>query len=291
MNRRAAATAKPKTPPKREAQAPSAPAAAKVAAALGEPEGTHRLSRANGASARTPQDAALPSLFRHGSSDLAVDAQGVVRTLARKDPALGRAMKLIGPFAMRCSSMHSTFEALATSIAYQQLTGKAAATILGRVVALFAPRPFPRPQDVIAASHEKLRGAGLSRAKALSLRDLAAKTIEGVVPDVAALAALPEDEIIERLTQVRGIGRWTVEMLLMFRLGRPDVLPATDYGVRKGFARLLGSETMPSPKELLAHGERWRPFRTVASWYLWRVTELPDEVVLRRGNPQGSSKG
>ncbi|GAC1605559.1 MAG: DNA-3-methyladenine glycosylase [Myxococcales bacterium] len=206
---------------------------------------------------------------------------GVARTLARKDPALGRAMRLVGPFQMRHSSMHSPFEALATSIVYQQLTGKAAATILSRVVALFAP-PFPRPADLLATPDEKLRAAGLSRGKAAALKDLAQKTLDGLVPGLPELAAMEEEAIVERLTAVRGIGRWTVEMLLMFRLGRPDVLPATDYGVRKGFARAFGLAELPSPGQLLAHGEKWRPWRTVASWYLWRVTELPDEIVLAR---------
>jgi DNA-3-methyladenine glycosylase II len=220
----------------------------------------------------------FPSLFSSAGAGFAFDAAKVVRALSRKDPALGRAMRLVGPFQMRHSSMHSPFEALATSIVYQQLTGKAAATILSRVVALFKP-PFPRPQHLIAAKDETLRSAGLSRNKAAALKDLAEKTLTGVVPGLAELASMEEEAIIERLTSVRGVGRWTVEMLLMFRLGRPDVLPATDFGVRKGFARAQGLATLPSPKELLAHGEKWRPWRTVASWYLWRVTELPDELL------------
>jgi methylated-DNA-[protein]-cysteine S-methyltransferase len=217
------------------------------------------------------------------SPGFAFDAAKVVRALSRKDPALGRAMRLVGPFQMQPPSMSSPFEALARSIVYQQLTGKAAATILSRVVALFEP-PFPRPQDLIAARDETLRSAGLSRNKTAALKDLAEQTLAGVVPGFSELAAMEEEAIIERLTAVRGIGRWTVEMLLMFRLGRPDVLPATDYGVRKGFARAHGLAALPSPKELLAHGERWRPWRTVASWYLWRVAELPDELLpaLRR---------
>jgi len=139
------------------------------------------------------------------------------------------------------------------------------------VIALFRPRRFPRPQDVAGIEEEKLRGAGLSRSKTAALKDLAAKTLDGTVPASAReLEKLSDAEIVERLTAVRGIGPWTVEMLLIFRLARPDVLPVTDYGVRKGFARVRGAPELPSPKELLAHGERWRPYRTVASWYLWR---------------------
>jgi methylated-DNA-[protein]-cysteine S-methyltransferase len=241
-----------------------------------------RRSGRAGKDAVVPQTPELPSLFRSGGG-LAIDSARVVRLLSRKDPALGRAVKLAGPFRMRHSSMHSPFEALATSIVYQQLNGKAAATILSRVVALFAPRAFPRPSDILATADDRLRGAGLSRGKTAAIKDLAAKTLAGVVPPLEQLVSMGDEEIVERLTEVRGIGRWTVEMLLMFRLGRPDVLPATDYGVRKGFARLQGLDELPDPKELLAHGEAWRPFRTVASWYLWRICELPAEVVLRPG--------
>src|SRR5207248_3214364 len=152
---------------------------------------------------------------------------------------------------------------------------KVAVTILARVTALFRPRRFPRPQEVLDIPEAKLRAAGLSRAKTLALKDLAARTVDGTVPASArALEKLTDAEIVERLTAVRGIGPWTVEMLLIFRLARPDVLPATDYGVRKGHALVRGTEELPSPKELLEHGERWRPYRTVASWYLWRVLDL-----------------
>jgi methylated-DNA-[protein]-cysteine S-methyltransferase len=206
---------------------------------------------------------------------LPFDAEEAVRHLRERDARLARMMDQVGPFRLRLATMQTPFEALAESIVYQQLTGRAAATILSRLVALFRPRRFPRPADVTAAPEELLRGAGLSRGKIAALKDLAAKTETGVVPRLAELREMAEEEIVERLTAVRGIGRWTVEMLLIFRLGRPDVLPATDYGVRKGFARTFGRRELPAPKALLAHGERWRPFRTVASWYLWRVLELP----------------
>jgi DNA-3-methyladenine glycosylase II len=175
---------------------------------------------------------------------------------------------------MRPEAVQSPFEALAESIVYQQLTGKAASTILGRVVNLFRPRRFPRPQDLLEAPDALLRKAGLSRNKTAALKDLAAKAIDGTVPPLAKLKQLSDTEIIERLTAVRGVGPWTVEMLLIFRLARPDVLPATDYGVRKGFAKLRGLRELPTPKELLEYGERWRPFRSVASWYLWRALDL-----------------
>jgi len=201
--------------------------------------------------------------------------------LARADSLLARLIEEVGPCRMRQAALQSPFEALTESIVYQQLNGRAAATILGRVVALFAPRRFPRPQDLLEATEERLRSAGLSGAKTRAIKDLARKTLAGEVPALAALRKMPEEEIVERLTQVRGIGRWTVEMLMMFRLGRPDVLPATDYGVRKGFALLHGLTELPAPSSLLAQGERWKPHRSVASWYLWRATELSAEELAR----------
>ncbi len=170
--------------------------------------------------------------------------------------------------------MQSPFQALAESIVYQQLTGKAAATIHGRLVDLF-PRKRLTPERLLDTHARRLRGAGLSRAKVLALKDLAAKTLTGVVPTLARLHAMTDAEIVERLVQVRGIGRWSVEMLLIFRLGRPDVWPSTDYGVRKGYARVFGGGKLPSPKYLDRRGEGWRPYRTVAAWYLWRANDVP----------------
>jgi DNA-3-methyladenine glycosylase II len=183
-------------------------------------------------------------------------------------------MKRAGPFQMEVRRIHNPFEALARNIVYQQLHGNAAAAIHARVLALFGTGKL-RPQDILAAPEEQLRGAGLSQAKMLALKDLAAKTLDGTVPTLAKLRRMADEEIIERLTLVRGIGRWTVEMLLMFRLGRPDVLPVGDYAVRKGFALTYGLGEMPKPKELTEYGERWRPFRSVASWYMWRAVDLP----------------
>ena len=237
----------------------SAPGGVAMKARLLELEGIARGSLFEG---RDP--AALP-----------FDAEEALRHLCGRDARLARAIDRVGPFRLRLATMQTPFEALAESIVYQQLTGRAAATILSRVVALFRPRRFPRAADLLAAPDPLLRGAGLSRGKIAALKDLAAKSEKGLVPGLGRLRSMQDDAIVERLTQVRGIGRWTVEMLLIFRLGRPDVLPAGDYGVRKGFARAFGKRDLPTPKELLARGERWRPFRTVASWYLWRILELP----------------
>ena len=170
------------------------------------------------------------------------------------------------------------FDALAESIAYQQLSGKAAATIFGRVRALFPKRKWLDPEQLLATPDDKLRGAGLSRAKTAALKDLAAKTIDRTVPSGRALLRMSDDEIIARLTQVRGIGRWTVEMLLLFDLGRPDVWPVDDYGVCKGFAKTFGRRKLPTPKQLMKIGEKWRPYRSVAAWYFWRALDQPEKL-------------
>ena len=201
------------------------------------------------------------------------DARAAVASLRAADPALGRAIETFGPFAMKRQTMRTPFEALLRAIVYQQISGRAAGAIHARLLDLFEGGR-PNPQALAAMSEERLRSAGLSRAKAAAARDLAAKTLARIVPGTRGLRQMPDDEIVARLVQVRGIGRWTVEMLLMSHLGRPDVLPATDLGVRRGFARLQGLEALPPPADLLAHGERWRPWRTVASWYLWRAADL-----------------
>lgn len=175
---------------------------------------------------------------------------------------------------MRPEPTHSLFQALARSIVYQQLTGKAAATILGRVTRLFAPKRFPTPRDLLEIAPERLRAAGLSTAKTAALRDLAARALDGTVPSLPLVRRMHDEEIIERLTAVRGVGRWTVEMLLIFKLGRPDVLPVGDLGVRKGFALTFGKRKLPQPSLMHHRGKRWRPYRSVASWYLWRALEL-----------------
>jgi DNA-3-methyladenine glycosylase II len=165
------------------------------------------------------------------------------------------------------------FDALAESIAYQQLSGKAAATIWGRVRALYGKRKYLDPKEVLKTPDRKLRAAGLSRSKVAALKDLAAKTIDGTVPTAAALAKMSDEEIVERLIQVRGIGRWTVEMLLLFDLARPDVWPIHDYGVQKGFAKTFGKRKLPTPKQMLKHGKKFAPHRSVAAWYFWRALD------------------
>ena len=165
------------------------------------------------------------------------------------------------------------FDALAESIAYQQLNGKAAASIWNRVRALYPKRKRLDPEKVLATPDETLRAAGLSRAKIAAIKDLAAKTLDGTVPSSRVLLRMSDDEIVARLTTVRGIGRWTVEMLLLFDLGRPDVWPVDDYGVRKGFARTFGKRKLPTPKQLMKHGEKWRPYRSLAAWYFWRAVD------------------
>jgi len=141
---------------------------------------------------------------------------------------------------------------------------------------LFPGRRFPTPEDLLRTPDEALQRAGLSRAKTAAVKDIAAKTISGVVASSRAIARKSDSEIVEQLTAVRGVGPWTVEMFLIFTLGRPDVLPVTDYGIRKGFARVYGRKELPTPRELLEYGERWRPHRTLAAWYLWRALELPE---------------
>lgn len=214
------------------------------------------------------------SLFQGSHSDLPFDRRAAVRHLKKADEKLAAVIDAVGPFTLTLEGGQTPFEALAESIVFQQLAGKAAATILSRVVALFAPKKFPTPEDILVTPDEKLRAAGLSGSKTMAVKDLAKKTLDGVVPELADLHAMGEEAIIERLTQVRGIGRWTVEMMLMFRLGRPDVLPVTDYGVRKGFQKVFRTRDLPDPKRMLAQAEAWRPYRSVASWYLWRVLDL-----------------
>jgi DNA-3-methyladenine glycosylase II len=167
----------------------------------------------------------------------------------------------------------SAFEALVSSIASQQISGAVARKILERLVALHGNR-FPTPAELAAATPEALRGVGFSFAKIAALKDLAAHALDGRLPDDATLAALDDEDIIERCVAVRGIGRWTVQMLLMFHFGRQDVMPADDYGVRQGFRLAYGLKGLPKPKALLAYAERWKPYRSAGAWYLWRAIEL-----------------
>jgi DNA-3-methyladenine glycosylase II len=196
--------------------------------------------------------------------------------LAGTDPRLAALIARARPFDVVAQPLVRPFDSLAESIAYQQLSGKAAATIFGRVRALYPKRKWLDPKLVLATSDESLRACGLSRSKTAALKDLAAKTLDGTVPSGRALARLSDEEIIERLTTVRGIGRWTVEMLLLFDLGRLDVWPVADYGVQKGFAKTFGRRKLPTRKQFLKIGEKWRPYRSVAAWYFWRALDAPE---------------
>jgi 3-methyladenine DNA glycosylase/8-oxoguanine DNA glycosylase len=205
---------------------------------------------------------------------LPFDLDEAVSALRAADPVLARLIDRSGPCRLRSNGTQSPFHALAESITYQQLNGKAAATIFERFRRIYRPKRFPTPESLLATPDATLRAAGLSRAKIAALKDLAAKTADGTVPNLARLRRLSDEEIVERLTSIRGIGPWTVEMLLMFRLGRPDVLPVTDFGVRKGFSIAYRKRALPTPAELHRRGERWRPYRSVAAWYLWRAVDL-----------------
>lgn len=196
--------------------------------------------------------------------------------LAKVDPVMRRLIREAGPCTIRPRPI-SPYQALVRAVAHQQLNGTAAETILGRFIALFPGRKFPLPEHLDEVSDEAIRGAGFSRAKLAAIRDIAAKTKSGHVPQRRALAKLSDDEIVERLIECRGVGRWTVEMFLMFTLARPDVLPVDDFGVRNGYRLAYGLDEMPKPKELLALGERWRPHRTTASWFLWRAADKAKE--------------
>jgi DNA-3-methyladenine glycosylase II len=216
------------------------------------------------------------------------DAALACRQLAESDPKLGQLIARVGPFTLKLKSQHSPFEALLESIIYQQLHGKAAAAILKRLLTAFGEL-HPAPEHLLATPDDRLRACGLSASKAKALRDLAAKTLDGTVPTLTAIRRMPDEEIIARLTEVRGIGVWTVQMLLIFRLGRPDILPVTDYGVRKGFALtfLRLPKTKPFDASMLAtihqierRAEKWRPWRSVASWYLWRACDLAGKTMV-----------
>jgi len=193
--------------------------------------------------------------------------------LAAKDERLARLIEETVEFQIELESMDSPYEALMESITYQSISGKAAATIFARIKALGTNGRAPTPREMLKLRPQELRKAGLSGAKVLAMKDLAQKTIDGVVPTLEEAQKMSDEELVERLISVRGIGAWTVEMFLIFRLGRPDVLPIHDLGVKKGWSVTYGKKRMPKPKELLAFGERWRPYRTLASWYMWRAFE------------------
>jgi DNA-3-methyladenine glycosylase II len=227
---------------------------------------------------------------------LPYDPTEAVSALSAADPKMRRLIGRAGPFTLRLPQQQSPFEALLRSILYQQLHGKAAAAIHAKLLASFADAiaadglplgTHPTAQHLLECPNEQLRAAGLSHNKALALRDLAARTVDGTVPTLAKIRRMTDEDIIEQLTQVRGIGRWTVEMFLMFRLGRPDVLPVGDYGVRKGFALTFQGlkpadkvtpDLLPKPDVMERRAGRWHPWCSVASWYLWRACDLADKT-------------
>ncbi len=196
-----------------------------------------------------------------------------LRELAAADPVMARLIHEIGPCRLEPESWRSPFQSLVQAVAHQQLHGTAANTILTRFQKLFPGKRFPKPDDLKKVTDEQIRACGFSFAKIKAIRDIAEKTLSGVVPTSREIVKLSDVEIIERLTEVRGVGRWTVEMLLIFQLGRTDVLPVDDFGVRAGFRVAYKKRAMPTPKELLKFGERWRPHATTAAWYLWRAAD------------------
>lgn len=193
-----------------------------------------------------------------------------VAHLRASDPALAALIDPVGAFTLKAKPVDSLFSALLRSIVYQQLNGKAAATIHGRVLAVLEQQGGPTVEALARIPDEALRGAGLSRQKLAAARDLAAKRLQGTVPSLKEAHRLGDDELVARLTEVRGIGPWTVHMLLIFYLGRPDVMPTGDFAIRLAFRRLYRKRREPKPEVLLKHARRWQPYRSVASWYLWR---------------------
>lgn len=202
------------------------------------------------------------------------DHKLAIEHLTKNDRRLARLIAKSIEFRLEIEAAQSPYEALLEAIAYQSISGKAAATIFARIRALGANGRCPTPQEILRLRKSVLRKAGLSFAKIAAVKDLARKTIDGIVPTLAEAEKMSDQELVDRLISVRGIGAWTVEMFLIFRLGRPDVLPIHDYGVQKGFALTYARKKIPKPRELAEFGERWRPYRTVASWYMWRAVQL-----------------
>ncbi len=238
-----------------------------------------------------PYHRSMPSAAQARTRRPPYSPEQAAAELSAADPKLARLIARIGPCTLRLPPSPSPFEALVRSVIYQQLHGKAAAAIHARMIQSFSPSPeanalvgpHPTPQQMLDCPNEQLRSAGLSANKALALRDLAAKALDGTVPSLRRARQMSDDDLITHLTQVRGIGKWTVEMFLIFWLGRPDILPVDDYGVRKGFALTFGKlkpedkvtpADLPKPDAMLRRGRRWQPWRSVASWYLWRAADL-----------------
>jgi 3-methyladenine DNA glycosylase/8-oxoguanine DNA glycosylase len=219
-------------------------------------------------------------------NNLAFELSEAILHLSERDEILRPLILELAPFQIDVADAQSPYEVLLESIVYQSISGKAAGTIFGRIKALGTDGRPPSPEQMLKVPPKKLRKAGLSGAKVLAMKDLAQKTLTGVVPTHAEALKLSDEELVERLVSVRGIGAWTVEMFLIFRLGRPDVLPIHDLGVKKGWSVAYGKKHMPKPKELLKFGERWRPYRTVASWYMWRAFERAGYKVTNKIRPR-----
>jgi DNA-3-methyladenine glycosylase II len=204
------------------------------------------------------------------------------RHLSKRDPLMRRLIREHGKCSLAPGTRRSPFQSLVQAVAHQQLNGTAANTILTRFKKLFPGRKFPRPEDLAKVTDAQIRACGFSFAKIKSIRDIAAKALDGTIPSSHQIVKLSDDEIIARLTEVRGVGRWTVEMLLIFQLGRPNVLPADDFGVRTGFRIAYKKRGMPKPKELLAFGEKWKPHRTTAAWYLWCAADAAKDAAKKK---------
>jgi 3-methyladenine DNA glycosylase/8-oxoguanine DNA glycosylase len=218
------------------------------------------------------------------------DLSAATAYLSAIDEKVAELIATTVPFQTDTDHLQSPYEALLESIAYQSISGRAAATIFGRVKALSGNGRDPSPEQMLKLRKPVLRKAGLSGAKILAMKDLAQKTIDGIVPTLEQAEKLSDEELVDRLVSVRGIGAWTVEMFLIFRLGRPDVLPIHDLGVKKGWSITYGKKHMPKPKELLKFGERWRPYRTVASWYMWRAFERAGYAATNKIRPHKTKR-
>jgi 3-methyladenine DNA glycosylase/8-oxoguanine DNA glycosylase len=213
--------------------------------------------------------------------------------LSRIDKRLAGVIERVGEFRFKLDECDSVYESLLEAITHQSIAGRAAQVIFSRIMALGSDGRCPTPQQLLRVRKPKLRKAGLSHAKIAAVRDLAQKTIEGIVPTIEASQNMSDQELVDRLISVRGIGAWTVEMFLIFRLGRPDVLPIHDYGVQKGYAITYRKKNIPKPTDLLKFGERWRPYRTVASWYMWRAVQLagPSARKITKAKPVAKKRG
>lgn len=194
--------------------------------------------------------------------------------LAELDEDWQHHIAAVGPCLHQPHPARDPYESLVRAIAYQQLHAKAGDAIVGRLVALFPGQTFPRPEQILASDFDQLRGCGFSAGKIATIQGIARATLDGVVPDYSTALAMDDEALIERLVSLRGVGRWTVEMLLIYSLERMDILPADDFGVREGYRRLKGLEVQPTRRQMIEIGLAWSPYRTVAAWYLWRVAKV-----------------